>query len=825
MEKLLQDIRYGTRLTLKYPGFAVAVVLTLALGIGANTAIFSSDQALFFQALPYRNPGRLVELFQKNLPEPAAETMPVAPANYLDWQKDNQPFEAFAAWRERTMNLSGGDAPESVQIAQISPNLFAVLGVDAMLGRGFRRGDDTPGKNLLVVLSYGLWQRRFGGRRDVLGQTIRASDRFYTVIGVMPSGFRFPIGWLSEDVEMWTPLTLTDSEWSDRKDLSLNVLARLRGGASRRQAQASADAVAQRLAQAYPETNKDWGVYLMPLADRGVRDFRGLFVLLSIAVGLVLLIACVNVANLLLARGMERQKELTVRATLGARRSRLVRQLMTEGVLLALGGGMLGIGIGYAGIRMLASLAPTMEIPELKQIALNAPVLALSLGLSILTGFLFSVLPALTLSGVSLHGTLQQTGRASTGTINSYRLKAALVAGEVALTLALLFCAGDVLNSFFSYMRIDPGFDVHNVLVIHMALPPRKYPNPQQWSTFFERAVEDIRSIPGVTAAAAGSGAPMEENDTVMRFHIAGHVIPKCVDIRFIMGYRPITPDYLRATGIRLLRGRNLLPSDTATTPAVALVNETFARQQFGNENAVGKRIFLDGDVNASAAAETSGAPLEIVGVLRDTKEDGLYQITPQMVYVPLAQDPTSVVSLLVKTSAPPRSILAAVRRKLTTLDPDQPLYSVSSLEEIFQETHAFFRFNTLLLGAFAATALLLSLVGIYGVVGYGASQRTREFGIRLALGSPRQSILLLVLRQAAWMTMGGIGVGLALAWPAVRLLTRVLYESMALTLVRTGPLLFLALSGSIVLTLLFACLIPACSAMRADPMQALRYE
>jgi putative ABC transport system permease protein len=824
-ETLKRDLRFSLRTLIRNPGFTCIAVLTIALAIGANTAIFSSDHALFFRALPYRDPGRLVELFQKSLPAPSAETMSVAPANYLDWKRDNQSIEAFAAWRERTINLSGGDEPESVEAAQVSANLFSVLGVHPILGRGFRSDEETPGKDTMVVLSYDLWQKRFAGRREVIGKAIRASDRVYTVIGVMPSGFRFPIGWRSDEVDIWTPLALTDFDWSDRKGLSLEVLGRLRGGVSLSEVQASMDAVAQRIAQAYPETNRNWGVYLMPLADRGVRDYRRLFVLLSIAVGLVLLIACANVANLLLARGLERQKELTVRAVLGARRSRLVRQLTTEGVLLALSGGMLGIGIGYGGIRVLASLAPTIEMPELKQIDVNVSVLALSLGLSVLTGFLFSVLPALTLSGAALQPMLRQTGRSSTGTISSHRLKDALLAGEVALTLVLLFCAGDVLNSFFTYMRTDPGFDAHHVLIMHMALPKRKYPDPQQWVTFFERAVEELGGIPGVTGVAAGSGAPMEGSDTVMRFHIAGRPAPSSIDFHFIMGYLRITPEYLRVTGIRLLRGRNLLSSDTPSTPAVALVNETFARQQFGNGNPIGRRIFLDGDVNASAAPETARAPLMIVGVLRDTKEDGLYQITPQMVYVPLAQDPASVVSLLVKTSGPAGGVLAAARRKLARLDPDQPVYSVRTLEEVFQETHAFFRFNTLLLGAFAGIALLLSLIGIYGVAAYRVSQRTREFGIRLALGSPRGGILRLVLRQAAWITLAGFGVGLVLAWPAVRLLTRVLHQSMFLTLVRTGPLLYPVLGLAILLALLCACLIPAWSAMRADPMLVLKYE
>lgn len=823
VDDLIRDLVYGWRSLRRSPGFAITALLILALGIGANTAILSADHALLFRKLPYTNSGRLVDVFQAEISDPAAR-MTVAPANYLDWQAEKRLFESFAAWQTTSLNLSGGDDPERVRAASVSGNLFSVLGVEPMLGRTFQTGENAPGAGQLVILSYELWQRRFGGNRAAVGKTIRANDRTWTIIGVMPPDFRFPIGWVSTDVEAWVPLVLTPQEWTSRTNISLMVIARMRAGVTIAQAQSEMDGVARHLAQRYPEADKQWGVHVSSMSDAGVGDFRELFELLSASVGLVLLIACVNVANLLLARGLARQQELTIRMALGARTSRIVRQLITEGVLLSMCGGMLGIGLGYVGIRVMALLTPP-ELRDLKHMTLDTPVLLLSLILAILTGLLFSILPALALSRLTLRGTMQQSGRNHTGTLRSSRLKALLVSGEIAFTLVLLFCAGDILKSFFTYMRVDPGFEMRNVLTMHMALPEEKYRSPQQWASFFNRAAEEIQTVPGVVAAAAGSGAPMEGTGSILRFHVEGGRVTPGMASRGILEHVSVTPNYFRVTGMTMMRGREILASDQTNTPPVAVVNETLARKWFGDANPVGRRIFLDGDVNESAVTKTTGPSLEIVGVVRDIKEYGLSQITPQMMYVPLAQNPESSASLLVKTTVSPVATLPAIRERVAKLDPDQPIYKVESLQEIFWSEHAFFRFNTLLLSVFAGMALVLSLIGIYGVVSYEVNQRTREFGIRLILGSTRQRILLLVLRDAAWMAGSGIGVGVALAWPAVRLLTRTLHQSMFLTLIQTGPCFFPMLCAAILVTLLIASLVPAQSAMRADPMQALRYE
>lgn len=825
LEDLGRDLIFALRAMLRNPGFTAAVVLIIALGIGANTAILSTDYSLLFRKLPYKDPGQLVEVFQKSLSNESADRMQVAPANFLDWQDDGKAFEGFGAWETSSFNLSGGDNPERVIAAKISSGLLGVLGVEPMLGRGFQSGEDAPGRDSVLILSYGLWKRRFGGSSDVIGKTIRANDRTYTVIGVMPEGFRFPIGWVSSDVEIWTPLELDGAQRSSRKDIVLDVVARLRPGVSIAQAQASLDGVARQLAQAYPETNKDWGVNLMALGDRGVSDFRGLFVLLSIAVGLVLVVACANVANLLLVRGMERQKEFTLRTALGARRGRLVRQLLTEGILLSVAGGLLGIGLGYCGTRILAAVAPTMVLPDLKHLDLNARVLGISLGLSVITGVLFSVLPALSLSRISVQGALRANSRSSSGTVRGNRLRVALVSAEVALTLALLLCAGDILNSFFSYMSIDPGFDSSNVLTMRMSLSKSKYGQARAKRDFINAAVEQLGSIPGVSVAAAGSGAPMEQTGSVYRFHLAGKQVADAFEMTSLAEYFRITPDYFRATGIALVRGRGLMASDTESSSQVAVVNETFARKKFGSDDAIGKRILLDGDVNESAAAKTGGPALEIVGVVRDTKEYGLFQITPQMIYVPMAQDPEAVISLLAKTTVEPGSVAPEVVRRLAKIDADQPVYRVRSLKEVFEEQHAFFRFNAMLLTVFAAMALILSLIGIYGVMAYAVSQRAREFGIRMALGSPQHRILGLVLRQGAWMSLTGMALGVTLAWPATRLLARALKDSMYLTLVQSGRIVFPALCGAMALAMTLACLLPARKATKADPMDALRSE
>lgn len=822
---MLQDLRYGVRMLLKRPGFTLLAVLTLAVGTGANTAIFSTVNAVLFRVLPYHEADRLVQVSQRFFPRANMDTMPVAPANFFDWQAQSNSFAALAAYRLTNLNLSGASGPERVRAAQASANLFALLGVEPLLGRTFQSDEDAANRARVAVLSYSLWQRRFHGDANIIGQTIKANDTFATIIGVMPEGFRFPIGWIASEVEMWEPLVFAVGEQNNRTAMTLEVIARLKPGVDLAAAQANLDVVTKQLAQAYPQTNKDWGANLMLLNERGVRNYRGLFLFLSLAVGIVLLIACANVANLLLARGLERQKELTIRAALGAPRLRLLRQLLTEGLLLAGLGGLLGVVLAKWGVTALVAFAPTNNMPELKTAGLNARVLLFSLGLSLLTGVLFSLFPALLLSHGSLTTALQEDGRGTSESRRRHRLKTALVMGELALTLALLVCAGMLLHSFRSYMAIAPGFVADNVLTMRLTLPAEKYAQESQWLTFFARAEESINAIPGVVTAAVTSSVPMEEAGDVLRYQVEGQSEPGPEQPRTLAEHIQVSPDYLQATGIQLRQGRFLAPTDVAGQPRVAVINEFIAKRDFPNQNPIGARLRLLENVNRAVQAGSQQTILEIVGVVADTKDYNLYLKSPPMLYVPVRQSPARTMSLVVKTMAEPATLTSEIRRRLLALDPDQPVYNIRPLTQLVSEKHQLIRFNTLLLTVFAVIALALSLIGLYGVIAYAVGQRTKEFGIRLALGAQTRDIFQLVLRTGTGLTLGGLVLGGALALPALNYLARTLKQSMNLELLGNGPVLLLVVSVVLIAVALLACFVPARRATKVDPMIALRHD
>lgn len=824
-DDMWQDLRYGARMLSKRPGFTLLAVLTLAVGIGASTAIFSAVNAVLFRALPYQEPAQLMQVSQRFYPRPNMDTMPVTPANFLDWQAQSHTVATLAAYRLTNLNLSGAGNPERIRAAQASPNLFAVLGAEPLLGRTFLAGEDAAASEPAVVVSYPLWQRRFNGDPNIIGQTIKANDKAYTIIGVMPEGFRFPIGWVASEVEMWGPLVFAPGETSNRTAMTLDVIARLHPGVTQTAAQTHLDGVARQLEQAYPQTNKDWGANLMPLTERGVRNYRNLFWFLSLAVGVVLLIACANVANLLLARGLERQKELTIRAALGAPRFRLLRQLLTEGVLLASLGGLLGVLLAKWGISVLTSFATTTNMPDLKTAGLNARVLVFSLALSWLTGLLFSLFPALLLTPRTLAKALQEEGRGMSESRRRQRLKTALVVGELALTLALLVCAGMLLRSFQSYMAVAPGFVADNVLTMRLTLPAEKYAQDTQWITFFARVEETIKAIPGVVTAAGTSSVPMEEAGDVLRYQVEGKPEPGPQQPRLLTEHIPISPDYFRAVGIQLRQGRALADTDVAGQPLVAVINETLAKRDFPDKNPIGERLRLLGDVNRSVQAGSTQPVVEIVGVVADTKDYNFYLKTPPILYVPMRQSPVRTMSLVVKTAVEPTSVMAEIRRRLLTLDPDQPVYNVRTLTQLVHEKHQLIRFNTLLLTVFAVIALALSLIGLYGVIAYAVGQRAKEFGIRLALGAQAGDIFKLVLRTGAGLTLGGLVLGGALAFPALRFLARTLKQSMNLELLGNGPLLLVVVSAMVACVAFAACYLPARRATKVDPMVALRHE
>jgi putative ABC transport system permease protein len=820
---MTQDLRYAIRTVLRTPIVSGAAILTIALAVGANTAIFSADSALLFRSLPYNEPEGLVEVFQRYYPAPNEDRMPVSPANYIDWKMQTNVFSGIAASRLEDLNLSGSGGPERVRAAEVTANLLDVLGVEPLRGRSFRAEDEGSGTGPVALLSYPLWQRRFAGDPGIVGKIIRANGSTYTVIGIMPSRFRFPIGWLRSDVEIWVPLIFRPADKNDRRSTPLDVVARLTPGVTLRQAQSAMDLVSRRLSAAYPETNKDWGANLMLLNDRGISDWRSLLVFMSIAVGLVLLIACANVANLLLARGVGRQRELALRTALGAGRLRLFRQLLTEGMVLSICGGSFGLLMAYWGVHVISALAPTAEIPELTNVAIDGRVFAFLAAVSIGAGLLFSLAPAVTYSATSLY-TAMQEGARSSSSVHQSRMKTAFVTGEIALTLALLVCAGALVHTLETYMSKDPGFDPDHVLVMRLVLAQQKYKESAQWTAFYTQLEQEVSSLPGIEAAAAGSGAPMEQTGDVFRYEIPGK-LSKLGGGSPLIEYWRISPNYFRASGIRLECGRSFSAGDTASASPVAIINQTFARKEFAGRNPIGEWVLLHGDVNQSVNGDNHTRRLQIVGVAHDEHEYTLFQDAPSMLYAPIAQDPQPRMSLLVKTSLSESAVISSVRQRLLQLDPDEPVYNIRPLTEIVREMHALFRFNTLMLASFALLATLLSLTGIYSVVSYSVEQRTREFGIRICLGSTPGRLFGLVLRQATILGVGGIAIGAAAAVPLLNLLTRTIKGSMFIDLIPSGATLLLTMSGTIFLVSLLATYIPARRATRVDPMIALRSE
>ena len=820
---MTQDLRYAIRTMLRTPIVSGAAILTIALAVGANAAIFSADSALLFRSLPYNQPERLVEVFQRYYPTPSEDRMPVSPANYFDWKMQANVFSGVAASRLEDFNLTGSDGPERVRAAEVTVNLLDVLGVEPLRGRRFRAEDEGSSTGPVALLSYPLWQRRFAGDPSIMGKTIRANGSIYTVIGIMPPRFRFPIGWIRTDVEVWVPLVFQPADRSDRRSTPLDVVARLSPRVTLGQAQSAMDLVSRRLSAAYPDTNKDWGANLMLLNDRGISDWRSLLVFMSIAVGLVLLIACANVANLLLARSVARQRELALRAALGAGRLRLFRQLLTEGIVLSICGGAFGLLTAYWGVHVISALAPTSEIPELTNVAIDGRVFAFLAAVSVGAGLLFSFAPAVTYSATSLN-TAMREGARSSSSVHQGCLNTAFVTGEIALTLALLVCAGSLVHTLDTYMSKDPGFDPDHLLVMRLVLAQQKYKEPAQWTAFYTQLEQEVSSLPGIEAAAAGSGAPMEQTGDVFRHEIPGK-LSKLGGGSPLVEYWRISPNYFRASGIRLEAGRPFSAGDTASASPVAIINQTFARKEFAGRNPIGEWVLLHGDVNQSVNGDNHIRRLQIVGVAHDEHEYTLFQDTPPMLYAPIAQDPQPRVSLLVKTSLGKPAVIASVRQRLLKIDPDEPVYNIRPLTEIVREMHALFRFNTLMLASFALLATLLSVTGIYSVVSYSVEQRTREFGIRISLGSTRRRLFGLVLRQATILGVGGIAIGAAAAFPLLNLLARTIKGSMLIDLIPNGPVLFLTMGGTIFVVSLLATYIPARRATRVDPMIAMRCE
>jgi putative ABC transport system permease protein len=806
METMLQDLRYGARMLIKKPGFAAVAVLTLALGIGANTAIFSVVNAVLLRPLPYREPGRLVEIWETN-PIKGWTDAPAAPANYFDWDQQNDVFEGMAAHWPSPGNLAlmGMGEPERLRCLGATGNLFTVLGVEPALGRTFLPEETWEGNNMVVVLSHGLWVRRFDQDVNIIGRPILLDGQSYTVVGVMPDDFYFP----TKEVELWVPWGWNPTRiTSMRRPHFARVVARLKSGVTLERARTEMDTIASRLEQQYPGTNTKMGVGLGLLHEWTVSDTRLPLLILLAAVGFILMIACANIANLLLSRAATRMKEIAIRTALGAGRLRLVRQLLTESLLMSVAGSALGLLLAVWGKDLLLAFSPG-SIPRFDEISIDGRVLVFTLGITFLTTVFFGLVPSLAGSKLDLTISLKEGGQKQGGAQHN-RSRSLFVILEVAFALVLLIGAGLMIKSFVRLRQVNPGFDPSNILALRVSLPESKYKEDPQAIDFFQQALERIKNLPGVKAAGATSVPPLKGSGWTSDFTIEGRPPEEYgKEVR----HKEISPDYFRAIGVPLLSGRLFTDSDNADKPVVIIINQTLARRYFSGEDPIGKRLRF-------GRPDQEEPWYTIVGVAGDEKQDGLGIDVKPEIYQSYLQSARSGMTLIVRAEADPKGLIGAVRGELWGVDKEIPVYDIKTMQEVLYESVARERFTVLLLTIFAAVALILSAAGIYSVMSYSVAQRTHEIGIRMALGAQVKDVLKLVVRQAMMLALTGVLIGLAGAFALTRLISNLLYDVSV-----TDPATFGLISLLLVGVALLACLIPARRATRVDPMIALRYE
>jgi putative ABC transport system permease protein len=810
METLWHDLRYGARMLLGKPGFAVTAVLALGLGIGANTAIFSVINAALLNPLPYREPDRIVRLFATFPDAGAASNIKtISYPDFLDFQSQNQVFDDVAIIDGTSLTLTGAEEPERLRCALVSAELFPLLGARAILGRTFLAEEDRPAAASVVILSHGLWQRRFGASAEIIGKEITLTRNNYTVIGVMPPDFKMPQSLVSgAPTDVWLPVTPSSHKRS-RAQHRFEAYARLKPGTSIEQAQSQMDAVAASLEQQYPDTNKDKGVKLTRLGELVVRDSRTvLFVLLG-AVGFVLLIACANVANLILARTMSRNKEIAIRLALGAGRGHIIQQLLTESLILALAGGAVGLLIALWGADAFVALGPE-GIPRLDEVGIDLGVFGFTAGLSLLTGVVFGLVPALQASKTDLLASIKEGGVTASAGAGSRRLRHLLVTSEVALSLVLLIGAGLLIKSFWRLQHIDPGVDVDNLLTLQLSLPQSEYAKEEQTRSFYQQLVERVKTIPGVQSAGAVNILPLGGGFSCDSFKRDDQ--PAQPGQEPCAEYRSITPDYFRTMGVSLVEGRQFAERDNQDGAQVAIINETFARQFFPDVNPIGMRVTPDTGKAVSR---------EIVGVVEDVKHFGLDKEAAPELYIPHAQDPwPRSMTVVLRASSDAAGLITAVRAEVWAINKDLPVLNVRTMEQLFANSVGESRFRTLLISVFAAVAMLLSALGIYGVMAYSVAERTHEIGIRLALGARPSDIFRMVVGQGMALAGAGLVIGIVGALVLTRVIAGFLFQVSA-----TDFVTFAGVSALLILVALAACLIPAHRATKVDPMVALRYE
>jgi len=816
MSTLVQDLKYGLRMLAKNPGFTAVAVLTLTLGIGANTAIFSVVNGVLLNPLPYPEPDRLIALYSRT---PDSPRWSISYPNFLDWVRDNRSFSDLAAYRSDDFSLTGTGEPERVSAEMVSASFFPLLGVKAALGRTFRPEEDQLGGTPVVAISSGFWKRRFGSSPDVLGKALTLNGVSYTLVGVLPADFHYT-GNNFQLSDVYVPIgQLNAPFFRDRRTgMGMNAVGRLKPGVTFEQAKADMDALGRHLAEEYPEANKGTGITLVPLKQNAVGNIQPFLLVLLAAVGFVLLIACVNVANLLMARSAARVHEFAIRTALGAGKGRMVRQLLTESLLLALTGGGLGLLLASWGTQAALKVLPE-ALPRAEEIHLDGHVLLFTLAASALAGILFGLAPALKTSRSDVHETLKEGGRGSSGT--RHRAQSVFVVAEMALALVLLAGAGLMIRSLAKLWKVDPGFNPHDVLTFRLAFPPAAGETPDAARANWRLLQEQLTAVPGIQSASLTVGAMPMAGDSELPFWLEGQPKPpNQAEMKQAITYL-VQPDYLKVMGIPLQRGRFLSSADNEHSTPVIVIDERFRELYFGNQDPIGKRVSFD-IVNITA---------EIVGVVGHVKQwsldaDAASSLQAQC-YFQMTQVPDPLVPLLagftgimVRTSGSPLAQVGSIRNTLTQMNSQQVMYNVRTMDEIISDSLAARHFSMALLGIFAALALVMSCVGIYGVISYLAGQRTHEIGIRMALGAERRDVLRMVLGQGARMTLLGVAIGLVAALGLTRLMANLLFGVSP-----HDPLTLAGVAVLLVLVALAACYIPARRATKVDPMVALRYE
>jgi putative ABC transport system permease protein len=817
MNTLWQDLQFGLRMLLKRPGVTAIAVLTLALGIGANTAIFSVVNAVLLNPLPYREPDRLVALWQTS---PQYGRVRTSPGNFFDWKKQNTVFEDVVAFGASTLTLTGDGEPEQLLGTRISSGYFAVIGVDPILGRTFLPEEHERGKGQVVILGYNFWQRRFGGDRNIINRSITLDGNIYTVIGVMPAGI-YP-GWPTtsgritfdeQQQQFWTPMSFT-AEWAAVRGAHvLGILARLKSGIPIQQATAEMTGIAARLEQEHTE-NRGEGIVVNQFMNEVVGDVRPALYTLLGAVALVLLIACANVAGLLLAQHAARNKEIAIRAALGAGRMRLVRQFFLEGLLLSLVGTTVGLAIALWGTSLLLQFVPA-GVPRLAQVGLDGRVLAFTMLISLGTCLIFGLIPAWNASKPDLNSTLEQSGRTLAQGASRLRFRQILVVVQISIAVMLVIGAGLLIKSFWMLQKVDPGFRSEGVLTAGLTLPSPKYAEPNQVNNFHKLLLERISALPGVKTATIAYDHPLQSNWTDS-FQIEGRVLRP--DQSMSANFIPVGPDYFDTVSVPLVAGRKFTAQDDQDHPGVVLVNESFVRRYFPNENPLGQR--MRPSPPGRIWNNQRFTLFEIVGVVRDVKFGGLEAPSEPAYYLPASQAPLQDMTLLVRTTTDPLTLVGAVRDAVLSVDPDQPISNVSTLAKVVDDSIAQRRLNMLLMGLFGALAMLLSAVGIYGLLSHAVTQRTQEMGIRMALGAQVSDVLKLVLRQGMLLALAGEVIGLAGAFALTRLIRGLLFG-----VTPNDAMTFVVVAGVLATVALLACYLPARRATKVDPLVALRYE